>query len=294
MGSVRVLRDPLLAIEFLSLTFACSARPLAHDSATSETGEPADASDEDSQPTTTHQQTEETETADWNTSAWGPDGYHDVYEPYWDCDPLAQECPDQHKCVPVFDDQGQLARTSCVPYGGANQAGDPCTHQGFDAGQDDCDATSLCWFVEDGSGVCVPFCGGFADSLTCPAELMCFHPSLQAPALFVCVEPCDPLAQDCPSGQACQWTAEGFGCSPSNDVAPLGPCASVFDCAAGSICLLGQVLGDGCDADACCVAFCDIEVPDSCAGFRGSLCISFWGEQTPPDEHASLGVCLKP
>lgn len=123
---------------------------------------------------------------------------------------------------------------------------------------------------------------------------MCFHSWTDAMALFVCVDACDPFTQDCPAGQACHWSQEGFGCSPSNDVPPLEPCASLLDCSAGGICIDAQSLGDSCAGDACCVAYCDVDLADSCTQYPGSVCTSFWGAEPPPPELAGLGLCLQP
>ncbi|HVI01561.1 MAG TPA: hypothetical protein VM869_22755 [Enhygromyxa sp.] len=277
-------RDPLLALEFLSLTFACGSRPSAEQSATEE-------SDTSSSTTSTHPH-EDTDVDEWNPGGGFLDyGYYDVYPR---CDPFAQDCPHGEKCVPVSNDEGHFDHAVCVLLTGDIPAGEPCTIADPSSGVDDCDATSMCWFVEDDAGVCVPLCSGAADHLMCPDGLSCFH-THHDDELFVCVPPCNPLMQDCPTGQACQWAQDIFGCSPTHDVPPPEPCAAIpFDCAAGSICLVAEVL-DGCEGESCCTAYCDIEDPEACASFPGHACITFWDEDGPPTpELANIGVCITP
>jgi hypothetical protein len=281
----RNVRDPLLAIEFLSLTFACASRPPVASSDEGKSGTSTSSS-------TTQPDPEDTDFEEYVTS-WGPDGY--TYDwPFWSCDPLGQDCPAEEKCVPIPDDEGHLNGAACVPLMGDKAPGEPCTLRDPESGFDDCDETSLCWFVEDGTGVCVPFCGGVADNLMCPDELMCFS-TWTDEALWVCVDPCNPLAQDCDAGLACHWSQHGFGCSPTNDTPPPEPCESIVDCAAGSVCLEAAALGDSCITDSCCAAYCDIGDPDGCALQPGTVCTSFWGGDEPPaPELANVGVCLAP
>lgn len=281
MTTKRKRIDPLLTIEFLALTLACGSRPDAEPTTTSQT--------EEESTSTTQPSDEDTNVDDWTIGG----GFLDYgeYDLYYECDPLGSDCPAGEKCVPVSNDDGKFNRAVCVPLLGDIPPGEPCTKPDPSTGHDDCDATSMCWFLEGETGVCAPLCSGFPDDSICPDGLSCFH---QANALWVCVAPCDPLAQDCPTGQACHWHGTGFGCSPSNDVPPPEPCASLFDCAAGSICLVAEVL-DNCDGDSCCTAYCNTEDPEGCAAAPGTACTSFWDQDGPPTpELATVGVCLSP
>jgi hypothetical protein len=280
MGS-RNVRDPLLAIEFLSLTFACASSPSPEMS-------------NDATSSTTQPDPEDTSGVDEYIPEWGLDGYgYDAY--ISNCDVFAQDCPAGEKCVPIRDDDGYFRRVMCAPVLGDQKAGQPCTVEAPEWGLDDCDALNMCWFVEGEAGLCAPLCSGTADNPTCPDERMCFHTAMDW-ELFVCVQPCNPILQDCLDGQACHWSEAGFGCSPSNDVYPMDPCPSdPFDCAAGSICVPADALGDNCVADSCCAAWCELTVPEICDIHPGTMCTSFWGGDEPlSPELANLGVCLVP
>jgi len=109
MKSARRVRDPLLALEFLSLTFACGSRPLPGEPVTSESTGATDASEGMSIPTSTSppdpeltDDSEATDYSDWNQSFL--DGYHPDPYAYWECDPFMADCPDGDKCVPVADE----------------------------------------------------------------------------------------------------------------------------------------------------------------------------------------------
>jgi hypothetical protein len=286
MAPARRVRDPLLALEFVSLTFACGSRPPAEQTATAGEGEG------ESTTTTTTTPTDEADTNvdEWNSS-WGLD-YGD-YDLYYTCDPLQQDCPAQEKCVPVSNADGEFNRAVCVPVSGDIPAGEPCTMLDPSSGFDDCDMSSMCWFVEGETGICVPLCSGAGDDLMCPDGRSCFH-WYEEQALWLCVDSCDPLTQDCPAEQACQWAQDGFGCIPSNDVPAAEPCGSIYDCAPASVCLAAEVL-DACAAESCCAAYCGTDNPEACAAHPGTACTSFWGEDGPPTpELANVGVCVTP
>jgi hypothetical protein len=208
-----------------------------------------------------------------------------------DCDPFAQDCPDGEKCVPYASTGGTWDANKCVPVTGADGPGDPCTSNGIIEASDTCDETSVCFFVEevDGElvGVCTEFCTGFADEPVCPESSTCVIAN--DGSLNLCVQACDPLAQDCPLGLGCYWLDDEFGCaSPAAD--PVGePCSFISDCAAGSLCVEAEFAPDCGDAG-CCVAFCSLTEP-SCS--PDTECVAFF-EGEPPAGYEDVGLCLVP
>lgn len=88
-----------------------------------------------------------------------------------DCDPFAQDCPRDEKCVAyVSQDNPRLAGTHCVPIDRDPDApGEPCTVRDPNEGLDTCDLGAACSNLDpEGTGTCVTTCGGTARRPTCP------------------------------------------------------------------------------------------------------------------------------
>jgi hypothetical protein len=211
-----------------------------------------------------------------------------------DCDPFAQDCPEGEKCVPYASNGGWWDDNKCVPVLGAQPAGEPCTYAGRVEATDDCDATSMCWNVDDeGIGTCHAFCMGTADNPSCPDGFTC--PITSDGTINVCIAICDPLLQDCDEGLGCYWANVDFNCiSTTQDLPPGAPCGYVNDCAPGNICLDATVLPD-CLGSACCSTFCDVNLgPGQCDVLPGTTCVPFWEQGLAPDGYEHIGVCIVP
>src|SRR5690606_19002710 len=157
-----------------------------------------------------------------------------------ECDPFAQDCPDNEKCVPYGSTGGNWDANKCVPVTGSGSAGDSCTYGGTVDATDDCDADTHCWDVMDVDGalvgVCTPFCDGTADDPICGPGTSCLIAN--DGSINLCIATCDPLLQDCNAGLACFWANNGFNCIFTTQDIPAGePCGFINDCAAGLICL---------------------------------------------------------
>ena len=129
------------------------------------------------------------------------------------CDPFAQDCADDEKCVPYSNGGDGFDDNKCVPITGDGQPGEACQYDGMTEATDDCGKTSYCW-AAGGAGTCEEFCTGTADDSMCPAGDTCIVDVYQS--LNLCLAVCDPLLQDCSPGFTCQWMA-GFACWPTTE-----------------------------------------------------------------------------
>lgn len=223
------------------------------------------------------------------------------------CSTIEQDCPRGYKCT-SWDNSGGRSWNAhkCVPIAtDPNGVGEPCTmERSVVSGIDDCDGASMCWNVDPKTleGTCVPFCIGSEDDPGCaePCDL-CVVTS--EGVLTLCVPHCDPIIQDCPSGQGCYYSSHwGFGCGP--DVAREGVgigSACQFDnaCPAGMACV-DSAADPGCDQASfgCCAPYCTVGGADPCPGlFPGTECAP-WFRDGDPDRAecfaADPGVCVAP
>jgi hypothetical protein len=172
----------------------------------------------------------------------------------------------------------------CVELLGDLAPGEPCTHNGIMEATDDCDATTMCY-----DGVCRPFCTGYPDEQICPPGFGCT--ASPTDWLSLCLETCDPLAQDCATG-SCYWYSEQFLCHPTGDLVIGQPCGFVNDCSPGSACVGASAL-PMCFASSCCSPFCDLDQPD-CASLPGTECVAWFEPGEAPVGLERVGVCLSP
>jgi hypothetical protein len=116
------------------------------------------------------------------------------------CDPLAQNCPEGEKCVPIIEiGPNNWDSNKCVPVLGNGQPGDLCMT--FDDWSDDCGPRMHCNVKPGDVGNCQLMC--MADA-TCEAGLGCLIAN--EGVLPICLPTCDPEApQPCPEGQTCYW-----------------------------------------------------------------------------------------
>ena len=275
----------------LALLTACSLRPLTSDGATESTTL-------DPTPATSDPATSDPATSGCNFLDCLPD----LDAPAEDeCDgwimPL-QDCPEGQKCT--FDDG--FWGSHCVdvvpdPKG----MYEPCQLLMGDtfSGHDDCGAGLFCWDVdpETGVGLCIGFCHGPRDNLTCsdPAA-NCWI--CQECALGLCIPSCNPLAQDCPPGDLCipDLISDGFTCilDASGDAGQaFDPCEFANTCDPGLFCA-NPTLAKECDpmASGCCLPFCDLTMP-TCPG-NGLTCIPWYEPGLAPAGLENVGLCGLP
>lgn len=209
---------------------------------------------------------------------------------FFDCDVWAQDCPRGQKCMPWGNDGGNAWNASrCSPIAPSpGQIGDACTAEvpGL-SGIDTCDVGLVCLYLapESGTGTCIANCSGSVDAPYCEdPDALC--EIAFGGVIISCLHACDPLLQDCPEGGACYPGDLGFVCGDTLDpvIAVGDPCNYEWDCAAGSFCAAADLL-PLCNGDACCTAYCDTTMPESCPP-----------EQTcaPIHDGATAGYCTEP
>jgi hypothetical protein len=108
---------------------------------------------------------------------------------------------------------------------------------------------------------------------------------------------CDPLAQDCPLGQACypfEPEHGRFDCLPHVGGAFGIPCEIHSDCGPGLYCDHADHV-PGCAGDTCCTAYCDASIPDpssTCPGVdAGQVCDNWYCSGGPEPALDDLGLC---
>ncbi len=195
-----------------------------------------------------------------------------------DCDIYAQDCPEHMTCI------GDL-EPYCAAHGGVAE-GDPCY------ATNDCLPGLTCiGSTEDDGFVCTPYCNlndaaEKACSTLCPTGTVSLvdPESLEEGPAF-CLPgygpACDPLASDCPDGQACYGAFEP-SCSVAGDVPVGSPCTVGGEaCEPGATCLGFD------DVGAYCVAFCD---PDGLVADKACDTLCERGEVTAGEST----VCAPP
>ena len=216
------------------------------------------------------------------------------------CDPWGEGCPEGEKCVPYASSGGgNWDAHKCVPILGDAAPGEPCTSTGTMEATDNCDATSICWDVQEVDGELVGYCA--AQCTGTPDDPMCEPGSLCQiggdSTLALCIPICDPLEQDCTiPTTACYWANHGFQCIFTTENILAGePCGFVNDCAPGLMCVTGEGL-PVCESDACCTSYCELGLGDaSCeAAVPGTVCSAFWEEGAAEPGYEHIGICVSP
>lgn len=136
--------------------------------------------------------------------------------------PAEWDCPSATHCG--YDDDDQIA---CVP-NGEHDVGESCDDgKGCKIG--------LCVQGQDGEARCSPFCtvASHCQSKSCNG--------IKDKPYKTCdmadYQPCDPLASNCPGGQACYTLGKhGFVCLLTGDVEAGSVCKASYDCAPGLHC----------------------------------------------------------
>lgn len=178
------------------------------------------------------------------------------------------ECGVGEKCNRWGLPGAPLSARRCAPIPArAHGEGEPCVRDPQRPWIDDCDGTTFCV-----DGVCRGECGSDAD---CSDGQHCAQ---------VCVDTCNPLEPDCPTGTTCRPDREAHGCvGPELEWIVGWPCNSVR-CDVGQFCVEAEVYF-GCGDVSCCASVCDLGSQD-CAD--GLTCVPQWPEDP---ELAGLGVC---
>lgn len=179
------------------------------------------------------------------------------------CNPwLEQDCPDTEKCQPIGDDWWTTS-TCRAPAAESAAIGEPCNSEGTFSGEDNCQAHATCWDIDPQTnvGTCVALCGGAPHAPICPPGTAC---ALADPmwAAF-CLPVCDPLIDDCTTGQACIQMSETFACAPLDEqpVTNGEVCDAPNDCADGLVCVEASRL-PSCAGERCCTAVCNLDAPN--------------------------------
>ena len=208
------------------------------------------------------------------------------------CDPWAQDCPDDEKCVAYASSGGTWDANKCVPVSGDGASGDSCTYTGAVESTDDCDQDNWCWDVnEEGAGTCTPFCSGTADNPQCGGDTSCSIANNGS--INLCLTTCDPLFQDCAvAGTACFWDGGSFVCAAAVGELPVGEaCGFINDCSGGNVCLTAEVLPN-CNGSSCCGEFCNLT--DANCSVDGTECTDFFEEGAALPGYEDVGVCVIP
>lgn len=215
------------------------------------------------------------------------------------CDPYQQDCPPGEKCNYYADDGGTTwNNTRCVPvFPDPAQLGEPCRARGYGLdGIDDCDVGLMCWDIdyETEIGHCIALCGGSFEDLTCPPG----QSGAAYETLCLCLDSCDPLAQDCEPEYTCITNyGDGFLCTfdASGDEGQThDPCSYANACDPGNTCAPTTAASE-CDSSryGCCQPYCDLTLLNTCPG-DGQSCVPWqFNDETPP-EYANLGYCSLP
>jgi len=235
-------------------------------------------------------------------------GEFDTGEPWLDlpedCSIFDQDCPDGYKCMPYANNGSNAWNdVKCVPLvDDPHGIGEPCTVQGNAvSGLDDCDAASMCWDVdlETNMGTCVAHCIGSPEDPGCPEP--CHSCAIMGDGVLVlCLAACDPIAQDCPMGQACYPLNIGFACAPDAsppDAAIGSPCEYINGCPPGLLCVSASTVPECEGTQGCCSPACPVGGVDPCPGLLpGTECVPWYEEAPPPEQclSADPGVCVTP
>jgi hypothetical protein len=165
------------------------------------------------------------------------------------------------------------------------------------SGNDSCETGAMCMNVDiqTGLGTCIAFCTGG------PAEALCADGSScsinNGGTLPLCLAGCDPLEQNCPSGESClpNYSNPSYACAldASGGQTPYGSeCMFANACDPGLVCLNGgSVPNEDCSGAACCTPLCDLNAANTCPGVGQSCGVLF---DPAPGGYQHVGVCVLP
>ncbi len=217
----------------------------------------------------------------------------------FECSILAQDCPEDEKCMPWANDGGfEWNATRCSPIDeNPGVPGDACTVEGSGwSGIDSCELGAMCWTVDPDTltGTCVATCTGSERNPSCiDVDATCIVDD--DAVLALCIPHCDPLTMECSVGQVCAPVGESFLCTTdvSADMGAAGdPCASFNACDPGHMCGPPNFV-PGCATSGCCTALCDLTDPMP-ACLPDQQCLPYFMPGTAPEQYIDLGVCIGP
>ncbi len=219
------------------------------------------------------------------------------------CDIWTQDCPEGDKCNLADGNGDRVPETSwCVPVDAMpKQVGDPCTSPGgYLSGVDDCDKGLMCApnmsdELGTGEGVCYALCTGTGPaSATCNEGFLCVDGSFP-----LCFALCDPLTQDCSTGQGCYPANRSTGpyvCIVTSPGAHGEACAVGNACDPGLVCVSSDTVAGCPPGGLCCTSYCDLDDPGASANCTGAAtgeeCTAFFADPEPGFEN--VGICILP
>jgi hypothetical protein len=131
-----------------------------------------------------------------------------------------------------------------------------------------------------------PDTGGPECDPACSAQETC----VLVDTMPTCLQFCEPLNPAC-GADVCVPFEDFFVCAPdaSGPEGAVGdPCQYANACDAGNLCLNGEYV-EGCSAQACCSAFCDLDTP-TCPGTM--QCAPWFEQGMAPAGFEDLGICV--
>ncbi len=213
----------------------------------------------------------------------------------FECDPMAQDCPNNgEKCAPILSSGAQNLYT-CVQDSGGLTLFDPCTPDPA-TGVDQCAPGLVCLDDANGVGLCLELCLSETD---CEQALCLDDPFERVP---YCALECDPFNPLCAPGVDCRRERDRFTCKfaeDGDDGFVLDPCDSGTDegCGSGVVCIPGALI-PGCEAAGCCTPVCNSDDDQSLAECQSALdsaaasCVPLFVSPAPGFE--GYGACLVP
>ena len=218
------------------------------------------------------------------------------------CNLFLQDCNEGEKCTAWSMDGGIFPNgTKCVPQTGDKLPGEQCSLEGdFGDGTDDCVAGSMCLDIDNsGKATCVSYCGGDMEQPTCPNEDKCAF--LFEPTVPLCFPGCNPLAQDCPDGDACvpniaALGSEYFVCMPLVFEAIPGQygdaCYAISGCDKGFQCIFALNVPNCAGDMYCCSSWCDLDAPNTCKDFDDTIdCVPWYEQGSATPGYENVGIC---
>jgi hypothetical protein len=181
---------------------------------------------------------------------------------------------------------------------GSGLPGEPCTVVGSAfSGEDSCVEGAMCWEVDtNGDGTCVGLCQGTPDFPSCAA-----YPGTNVTGgnfLCLCLPGCDPLLQNCQSGDLCiSSNGDGFSCilDASGDIGAVGdPCEYANACDPGNACIDAAAFPGCSGSSGCCANFCNLQDGDAGCTWPGTVCVPWYEPGTAPPADVDVGVCKLP
>ena len=108
-------------------------------------------------------------------------------------------------------------------------------------------------------------------------------------SIALCIQTCDPVAQDCPEGQGCYLHGGELLCVPDFSDPSDEPCDFLAQCPSGSECVAAELVPE-CAGTACCADYCSLSNP--VCEQPGTECVPLFDD--PPAGYEDVGLCVIP